>query len=63
LAQPNAGRPQIDGERVVYPPIENLEKHIEAILDAGAQAIGGCCGTNPDYIRLVRGIVDRRNAQ
>jgi 5-methyltetrahydrofolate--homocysteine methyltransferase len=61
LAQPNAGRPQIDGERVVYPPIANLEKHIEAMLDAGARAIGGCCGTNPDYIRLVRRIVDRRN--
>lgn len=63
LAQPNAGRPQIDGERVVYPPIENLETHIEAILNAGARLIGGCCGTNPDYIRLVRRIVDRRNAR
>ena len=63
LAEPNAGRPQIDGERVVYPPIENLEKHIEAMLDAGARLIGGCCGTTPDYIRLVRRIVDRRNAQ
>ncbi len=61
LAQPNAGRPQIEGDRVVYPPIENLEQHIEAILDAGARLIGGCCGTNPDYIRLVRSVVDRRN--
>lgn len=61
LAEPNAGRPQIDGERVVYPPIENLEKHIEAILDAGVRLLGGCCGTTPDYIRLVRRLVDQRN--
>ncbi|MBM3334022.1 homocysteine S-methyltransferase family protein, partial [Candidatus Sumerlaeota bacterium] len=61
LAEPNAGRPHIEGDGVVYPPIENLEKHIEAILDGGARAIGGCCGTNPDYIRLVRRIVDERN--
>ena len=61
LAEPNAGRPQIDGDRVVYPPIENLEKHVEGILDAGARVIGGCCGTTPDYVRLVRRIVDRRN--
>jgi len=63
LAQPNAGRPQIDGERVVYPPIENLEKHIEAIVDAGARLVGGCCGTDPDYTRLARRIADRRNAK
>jgi len=62
LAQPNAGRPHIDGERVVYPPIGHLDKHVEAILDAGAKLVGGCCGTNPDYIRLVRRIVNQRNA-
>lgn len=61
LAQPNAGRPQPDGDRVVYPPIENIEQHIEAFLDAGARLIGGCCGTQPAYIRTVRAIVDRRN--
>lgn len=61
LAEPNAGRPQIDGDRVIYPPIENLENHIEGILDAGARLIGGCCGTTPDYVRLVRRIVDQRN--
>jgi len=61
LAQPNAGQPQTDGERVFYPLIENLEQHVEAILDAGARLIGGCCGTTPDYVRTVRRIADRRN--
>jgi len=61
LVEPNAGRPRIEGESVVYRPIENLEKHIEAMVDAGARLIGGCCGTNPDYIRLVRAVADRRN--
>jgi len=63
FAEPNAGRPQIDGEKVFYPSIENLENHIEAILDAGVRLIGGCCGTTPDYIRTVRRLVDRRNAK
>ena len=62
LAQPNAGRPQPDGDRVVYPPIANVERHVEALLDAGVRLIGGCCGTEPDYIRIVRAIADRRNA-
>jgi len=61
LAQPNAGRPCIEGDRVVYPPIRDLEKHIQAILGEGTRAIGGCCGTDPDYIRLVRRIADERN--
>jgi len=61
LAEPNAGRPQMDGERVFYPPIENLEHHIEAMLDAGLRLIGGCCGTDPDYVRTIKRIVDRRN--
>jgi S-methylmethionine-dependent homocysteine/selenocysteine methylase len=23
------------------------------VIDAGADFIGGCCGTNPDYIKLL----------
>jgi len=62
FVEPNAGRPTTDGERVLYPPVENLEQHIEAMIDAGARVIGGCCGTTPDYIRAVRRVVDRKNA-
>lgn len=62
FVQPNAGRPVPEADRVVYPPIENLEAHIEGMIDAGARLIGGCCGTTPEYIKTVRQIVDRRNA-
>jgi 5-methyltetrahydrofolate--homocysteine methyltransferase len=60
LAEPNAGRPKTEEGRVVYPPIGNLELHLEAILNAGVRLIGGCCGTNPDYVRLLRRLVDQR---
>jgi 5-methyltetrahydrofolate--homocysteine methyltransferase len=62
FAEPNAGRPTTDGERVIYPMVENLEQHIEALIDAGARVIGGCCGTTPDYVRSVRRVVDRKAA-
>ena len=33
---------------------------MEAILDAGAMVIGGCCGTTPDHIAALRALIDAR---
>jgi len=33
---------------------------MEAILDAGATVIGGCCGTTPDHIAALRALIDAR---
>ena len=47
----NAGLPRMEGGRAVYEttPAEFAVKARE-ILQAGAQFIGGCCGTNPAFL-------------
>lgn len=49
IAKPNAGLPT--GE--VLPP-EVFVQQMQALVQCGAQAIGGCCGTDPAYIALLR---------
>lgn len=54
IVKPNAGLPkQRKGE--VYYDVEPDEfaETMEEILDLGASAIGGCCGTTPDHIRAM----------
>jgi 5-methyltetrahydrofolate--homocysteine methyltransferase len=59
-AKPNAGMPQlVDGETVFTQTPEEAAAHFEALVDAGARIIGGCCGTTPDHIRA---LVEARNA-
>lgn len=50
----NAGIPEMIDGRVTYhtTPSEFASYGIP-LLDAGASFIGGCCGTNPDYIRAL----------
>jgi len=50
----NAGLPQIQGGKAVYTmtPAE-FASHVPALLSAGANFIGGCCGTSPEFIREV----------
>ena len=59
IAQPNAGQPEIHGEQdVVYSQgIEDFVKDVPKIIQNGANVVGGCCGTNPDYIRHMAGIL------
>jgi 5-methyltetrahydrofolate--homocysteine methyltransferase len=54
LFQPNAGRPVMEHGSAVYlqKPMEFAED-IEKIVRAGANAVGGCCGTTPAFIRAV----------
>jgi 5-methyltetrahydrofolate--homocysteine methyltransferase len=53
--KPNAGLPEVVNGRAVYGTTpEAFAAHVPALLEAGASFIGGCCGTNPDFIRAVR---------
>jgi 5-methyltetrahydrofolate--homocysteine methyltransferase len=54
VAQPNAGRPQLVEDRTVFDmePAAFSEGVAECIR-AGAQIVGGCCGTTPEHIRTV----------
>lgn len=52
--KPNAGLPDIeDGQPVYRVTPDDFASHVPALLDAGASFIGGCCGTNPAFIRAV----------
>lgn len=56
LIKPNAGMPAInDKGEAVYPmEAEDFAGHMEGLVQAGAQIIGGCCGTSPDFIAAVK---------
>lgn len=56
IAKPNAGMPKITetGEAVYSMNAEDFGRHMKVLKEAGASLIGGCCGTDPDYIRALR---------
>ena len=55
IAKPNAGMPKITetGEAVYSMGAEEFAGHMKALANAGASLLGGCCGTDPDYIRAL----------
>lgn len=54
LAEPNAGRPELVGEKAVYNVSpDDFAEAAEKIHKAGVNIIGGCCGTGPEHIRAV----------
>lgn len=64
LVKPNAGMPTIsDQGEAVYPmDPESFANHMMTLLDAGANLIGGCCGTSPAYIAAVKkALAERAN--
>lgn len=56
--KPNAGVPElIDGQVVYRVTPEAFVEHVPQLLEAGADILGGCCGTGPEHIaRLARRI-------
>lgn len=52
LVNPNAGLPKsVDGKTVYDVGPEEFAGYMKQIAELGAAAVGGCCGTTPDYIR------------
>lgn len=57
--KPNAGLPELEGGRVVYRTSpEEFARWVPDLVRAGASYIGGCCGTNPAFIRAARAALD-----
>ena len=56
IVKPNAGMPVMTetGEAVYSMGPEDFARHMRTLVLAGAGAVGGCCGTTPEYIRQVR---------
>ena len=59
-AQPNAGKPRLVEDRTVFDMApEPFAEGIAACIKAGARLVGGCCGTGPEHIEAVRGVIER----
>lgn len=54
LVHANAGMPVYDDGKTVFPETpEQTASYVKAIIDAGVNIIGGCCGTTPKHIRQI----------
>lgn len=55
-ALPNSGYPQIVSNRMIFDSrnIDYFVSKVSGIASDGADIIGGCCGTTPEYIRMLR---------
>ena len=52
--KPNAGLPvAVDGKTVFNVKPDEFAAEVEKAVELGVRAIGGCCGTTPDYIKAV----------
>jgi len=60
LVHANAGLPVTgsDGKQTFPETPEIMASHIPALVEAGANIIGGCCGTTPEHIRAIRKILN-----
>ena len=62
MAQPNAGIPELIDMQVVYRQTpEDMGSELPELLSAGANIVGGCCGSTPDHIRYFRQLLDQRS--
>ncbi len=58
-AMPNAGWPEQVGGRIMYPAnAAYFGEYALAFCEAGANIIGGCCGTTPEHIAAMRQALD-----
>ena len=54
IVQANAGLPEVvNGETTYTLAPEDYAKAVLPMIEAGATIVGGCCGTDPDYIGAV----------
>jgi len=52
IIQANAGTPEfIDGKTVFRESPEMMASFVPQLIEAGANIIGGCCGTTPEHIK------------
>ena len=56
VAKPNAGLPFIDetGTPTYNLDPESFSRHMQALVDAGATIVGGCCGTTAEHIAQMK---------
>lgn len=59
IAMPNAGIPKIEQGKTIYDmKAEEFAEGMKALVENGADILGGCCGTTPGYIELLHKTLD-----
>lgn len=62
LVHANAGLPENRNGIDFFPESpEDMAKYVEGIVKAGANIVGGCCGTTPEHIKAMREAVNKLN--
>lgn len=59
VAQPNAGKPKVEGENIFYMEPELYATETLECYKAGATIIGGCCGTTPEHIKILSDLISK----
>ena len=61
VAYPNAGLPITTGDTVTYElGPDAMAREYPALLEAGCNIVGACCGSNPEHIRRIAAVVRGR---
>lgn len=56
--EPNAGLPRLVGNQTVFPDTpEEMAEYAVRLRSAGANIIGGCCGTTPQHIQAMASVL------
>ena len=59
LVHANAGLPQnVDGKDFFPETPDMMAAQVEKLIEAGADIVGGCCGTTPAHIAAIKKVVD-----
>lgn len=54
IIQPNRGLPKIKNGKTYYDlDINEFDEYIKKYIDLGVSIVGGCCGTNPEFIERI----------
>jgi 5-methyltetrahydrofolate--homocysteine methyltransferase len=61
IIKPNAGLPNAAGEYDI--DAKEFVRQMEQFLSLGVKIVGGCCGTNPDYIRELYRVFNMRRPE
>ncbi len=61
IAQANAGKPSLsaEGEVSYSQGLEDYVSFVPEIIKNGANMVGGCCGTNPEYIARMAELIKK----
>lgn len=54
IVKPNAGKPRLDGDDVVYDATpQEMARYAQQFVNLGAVVVGGCCGSTPEHIAAI----------